>query len=84
MRAMNEPPLPHRAPFGDRLRAARTARGLSQWELAARIGTSPVNVRNWERRGVEPSASRIASLAIALGVSADYLLGLVDVTPLAS
>jgi transcriptional regulator with XRE-family HTH domain len=65
--------------FGRRLRLARTRRGLSQEGLARRVDASKNSVQNWERNDTLPRAEAVAALALALGVSADYLLGLSDV-----
>lgn len=37
--------------FGDRLRAYREARGLTQADVAIRLGVQPSNVSHWERGG---------------------------------
>lgn len=64
--------------FGRRLRLARTRRGLSQEGLARRVDASKNSVQNWERNGTLPRADAVAALALTLGVSTDYLLGLSD------
>ena len=52
----------------------RKRAGLTQMELASRIGTTPAKISGWESRGVTPSTRYLAGLAAALGVSADELL----------
>ena len=52
----------------------RKRAGLTQMELASRIGTTPAKIYGWESRGVTPSTKYLASLAAALGISADELL----------
>jgi len=52
----------------------RKRAGLTQMDLASKIGTTPAKVSGWESRGVTPSTKYLAGLAAALGVSADELL----------
>jgi transcriptional regulator with XRE-family HTH domain len=63
--------------FGDRLREAREARGMTQAELAGRAVIASVHVSHFET-GVKPapSAATLVKLAGALQCSTDYLLGL--------
>lgn len=61
--------------FGDRLIAAREARGLNQTELAKLTGLQPAAIGHFERNRRKPSFANIRVLAKALGVTADYLLG---------
>lgn len=62
------------ATFGDRLAAAREAAGLSQKELAQRVGIKTSTLRNWEEDLSEPRANRFSILAGILGVSLSWLL----------
>ena len=71
--------------FGNRLRAIREKRGLSQRKLVkmiAKIGvTQDCNsdvIGRYERGDRLPSAYKLHDICIALNVSADYLLGLSD------
>ncbi len=52
----------------------RKRAGLTQMDLASKIGTTPAKVSGWESRGVTPSTKYLAGLAAALGISADELL----------
>ena len=65
--------------FAQRLRVARAYKGWSQTELARRADLHSVQISKLER-GVtqETTVSTIRALCKALGVSADYLLGLSD------
>lgn len=54
--------------------ALRAKAGLSQADLAAMINVSPSTIGMYEQGRREPSLSILASLAKALGVTADYLL----------
>lgn len=60
----------------DRLRTARERAGLSLRELEVRSGIHYQSLHRYEAGLVEPSAGKVALLARALGVSADWLLGL--------
>lgn len=61
--------------FGDRLLAAREARGLNQTELAKASGLQPAAIGHFENHRRKPSFANVRALAKALEVSADYLLG---------
>ncbi len=58
-----------------KLKELRLERGLSQGDLAERIGVQNYTIGNWERDRAEPSVEQIVKLADALGVTADELLG---------
>ncbi len=62
------------ATFGDRLAAAREAAGLSQRDLAQKIGVKTDTVRGWEDDMKEPRANRVQMLAGLLNVSLTWLL----------
>jgi len=62
--------------FGARLERARKRHGLTQIELAGLIGQKQANYWKLESGSVSPRGDTIYSLCRALGVSADYLLGL--------
>jgi DNA-binding transcriptional regulator YiaG len=69
--------------LAERLRAMREAHGLSQTALAARADLNLGNVNEIEQqRKRSVGADTIVAPADALGVSADYLLGLTDTPPL--
>jgi transcriptional regulator with XRE-family HTH domain len=65
--------------LGDRIRHARTRYGMSQAELARRIGIS-IQGMNLIEAGTtaDPAASRVREIARVLKVRADYLLGLTE------
>lgn len=67
--------------FAARLREARRQAKLSQKELAEAIGASRSSIARWERSDDEPSARTVWALALHLGVSARWLLGMRD-TPI--
>jgi transcriptional regulator with XRE-family HTH domain len=60
--------------MGERLRAARQARGLTLRELAQRLGVSPSMISQIETGRASPSVSTLYSLADELNVSLDELL----------
>ena len=61
--------------IGDKLKAARTRRLLTQEELAAKAGVSAATVVNIERDNQEPQFRTIRKLAEALDVDPTTLLG---------
>ncbi len=61
--------------FGERLRRARENRDLNQTELAAKAGLQPSAIGHFEKDRRKPSFANIRSLAKALNVTSDYLLG---------
>ena len=64
------------SPFAERLVAVRQARGLSQVELARRIGGTQRAISYYEVEATFPPAEAIIKLAKALRVSTDELMGL--------
>jgi transcriptional regulator with XRE-family HTH domain len=65
-----------RTGFGAKLRAARTAAGLSQHELAiAASASSLIEISRYERGLHMPKPDRLAALAAALNVSVEQLVG---------
>jgi len=63
-----------KATFGDRLAGAREAAGLSQAELARRLGVTDKTIRAWEDDMSEPRANRLRMLAGMLNVSLIWLM----------
>lgn len=63
--------------FCGRLRALREATGLSRKEFAEKMGEYPGTYSAWENASL-PGSERIPRLALALGVSTDYLFGLTE------
>jgi hypothetical protein len=62
--------------IGERIREARQARKLSQEALALEIDVTQGAVGMYERGANLPSVETLPRLAAALGVSADWLLGM--------
>lgn len=77
-------PLPLTAPTGDpdppetlgeRLARLRRARGLTQGEVADRLGVTVATISYWEHDRSRPKAARLQSLALLLGIAVAELLG---------
>jgi transcriptional regulator with XRE-family HTH domain len=73
---MGRPTNRKRTAFGERLVAARDEAGLNQRDLANRLCITQRALSWWERQPVSLKPEQLAALAVALGVSADYLLGI--------
>jgi transcriptional regulator with XRE-family HTH domain len=59
---------------GARLRELRLAAGLSQTELARRVGVPQPNIAFWERSEKPPRSDVLPAMAEALGVRVEDLL----------
>ena len=59
----------------EKLIVLRDRAGLSQMELADRLGVSRQAVSRWESGDTTPSVDKLKSLAKIYGVSLDWLLG---------
>lgn len=64
--------------FALRLKRARERAGLNQTELGRIIGVEQQQIHRWESGRNTPSLDTTLELAIALNVSGDYMLGLVE------
>lgn len=62
--------------LNERIREIRTAKKMSQVELANILGVTKQSVSNWENDNIQPSIEMLIKLAKALSVSSDYLLGI--------
>src|SRR5713101_190895 len=69
-------PMPVNNGLGERIRESRELIGMSQAELARRIGISRNAMNDIETGDKDPRASRITAIALALDVTTDFLLGL--------
>ena len=58
-----------------RIRDLRTCAGLTQRELADKLGISCVAVAKWETGASRPTVGNLERLADIFGVSVDYILG---------
>ena len=55
--------------FGDKLRAARTRKGMKQAEVAALLDCAPTSLTNWESGKIQPSVEVLARLCEVLEIS---------------
>ena len=62
--------------LSQQIRALRLASGMSQVQLAARLGVTKQSVSNWENDNIQPSIEMLKKLAAVFSVSTDQLLGL--------
>ncbi len=60
--------------FGKRIAALRKTRGLTQQQLADKVGVHPSQVHRYESGSALPAFDVLKALAIALAVSADELV----------
>jgi transcriptional regulator with XRE-family HTH domain len=63
---------------GQRLRALRESQGYSREQFALKIDLGTAQLNRYERGESDATADVLARIARALGVSADYLIGLTD------
>lgn len=61
--------------FGSRLCQLRKKNGITQRDLAQKLGVHITTIKNWEGGNCYPDAKNICALADLLHVSADSLLG---------
>lgn len=60
--------------FGDKLKYARIAKGLTQGQLAHRVGADTNRISKYENAAIVPPTGMLVKLADVLGVSVDYLI----------
>jgi transcriptional regulator with XRE-family HTH domain len=70
------PPKGEPPEFGRRMAEARERAGLTQAELAKRLCVTQQVVAAWERRNIALRPEQIKTLAEALSITADYLIGI--------
>ncbi len=69
------PSKAERSPFGARLHTARETAGLSQAQVAAKLGIHQSSYADWERYPVALRPEQLSQLASILGVTPEQLLG---------
>ena len=69
------PTTRERTPFGQRLHTLREQAGLSQQQLAERLGLTQRAYAHWERNPVALRPDQLLNLAQTLNVSVDDLVG---------
>ncbi len=70
--------------FGDRLVAARESAGMTQTQLAHRLGVKLQTLRNWEEDRSEPRANKLQMVAGMLNTSMVWLMSGQGEAPAAS
>lgn len=65
---------PDASTFGDRLAGARDTTGMSQHDLARRLGVKVTTLSAWEEDRSEPRANRLQMLSGLLNVSLTWLI----------
>lgn len=65
---------PDAATFGDRVAGAREAAGMTQAQMARRLGVKKATIDGWEQDLSEPRANKLSMLAGLLNVSIMWLL----------
>lgn len=61
--------------LNQRIRETRQARGMTQVQLAKKLGVTKQSLSNWENDNIQPSIDTLEKLAHHLDVSTDFLLG---------
>lgn len=64
--------------FGENLAYERKVAGLTQKELADRMGIKQQQLSRWERNQIEPTVSSIVTIAKALDVTYDELFNEIE------
>lgn len=62
--------------LNEQIRELRNIRGISQIQLANKLGVTKQSVSNWENDNILPSIEMLVKIANFFEVSTDYLLGL--------
>lgn len=62
--------------LNENIKRLRTARNLSQVDLAKALGVTKQSISNWENNNIQPSVDMLVHLALFFSVSTDFLLGL--------
>lgn len=76
MAGHREKPMPKwAAPIAKNIQSVRKYYGMSQAELARRLGCSPALIAWWETNRSTPRAEQIVMMCYIFGCSADDLLG---------
>ena len=61
--------------FGEKIATLRKKKGLSQDELAKKVGIISITIGRYERDEIKPAVDTAAKIAEELEVSLDYLVG---------
>ena len=63
---------------GDEIKAVRKKAGITQIELAERLGASKGTVAMWELNQRSPSLKMLRKICVVLGTTPDSILGFCD------
>jgi transcriptional regulator with XRE-family HTH domain len=63
---------------GERIKQAREELGFTQDDLAEKLDVAVLQINRYENGKTEPNGEMVRKIALALNVSADYLLGMSD------
>lgn len=69
---------PKREQLGQRMQRLRKALGISQYKMADRTGISYTQIRHLENSRTNYSVDSLKRVALALGCTSDYLIGIDD------
>ena len=61
--------------FGERLKALRLAKGISQGDLGKRLGVTKQTVSNWEIENATPALDMFQSIVRLFDTTPNYMLG---------
>jgi len=78
---MGRPARHPRPAYGQHLAELREASGLTQQQLADKLGVPQSNITFWERSEKPPRGEVLSKFAHAVGVSVDVLLGVTPPKP---
>ena len=65
-----------RSAVGDNIRVHRTANGMTQKQLAERLGTHESHICHWERGNREPELTSVFKICIVLDCELEDILGI--------
>ncbi len=64
--------------ISSRIKEKREKAGISQKDLADRVGVTPSAINQYENGVKRPSTDILAKIAVEIDTSSDYLLGIID------
>lgn len=65
--------------IGERISKELHDKGMTQRELAEKVGISEVSISRYVNEGRQPMPMALGQIAKALGVTTDYLIGIDEV-----
>lgn len=67
--------------LGEKIKAARKAKGWFQHDLAKKVGVEPPTVSRWEKDHIQPDAQNMKAIAEALDKPAEWFYGELALAP---